>query len=103
MSLQSPQGRALQVLMITSEWPSAKSPHAVPFIVRQVEFLKRAGIDVDVFHFRGAGNPINYFHAWRAVRDRLSSRRYTLIDAQWGQSAMLALPKKTTHGDYLSR
>ena len=36
--------RPLRVLMITCEWPTTtKIPHAVPFIVRQVEFLRKAG------------------------------------------------------------
>ena len=42
----------MRVLMITSEWPSPENPHYVPFIVRQVEFLRREGVTVDIFYFR---------------------------------------------------
>lgn len=80
--------------MITSEWPSAEHPYAVPFIVRQVDFLRKAGVDVDVFHFRGGKKPLNYLKAWRMVRRKLSRHRYDLVHAQWGQSALLALPKR---------
>ncbi len=47
---------ALRVLTITSEW--INTGHGAPFIARQVEFLRRAGVDVEVFAFRGAKNPI---------------------------------------------
>ncbi len=85
---------ALRVLMITSEWPTPEHPEWSPFIVRQVEFLRRAGVRVDVFAFRGSKSPISYARAWMEVRRRLSRDRYDLVHAQWGQSAVLALPKR---------
>lgn len=79
--------------MITSEWPTTESPKDVPFLVRQVSFLRKAGVHVDVFHFRGAKNPIRYIRAWKEVRNKLSRKSYDLVHAQFGQSALLALPK----------
>ena len=58
----------MRVLMVTCEWPDENSPHHVPFIVRQVDFLRRAGVDIDVFSFRGARNPMNYLRAWAGAR-----------------------------------
>lgn len=84
----------MRVLMITSEWPTPERPEAVPFIVRQAEFLQRAGIDLDVFHFRGGQNPRNYLKAWRQVREKINLMEYDLAHAQWGQSGLLALPKR---------
>lgn len=84
----------MRVLMITSEWPSPQAPYAVPFVVRQVEFLRKAGLDVDVFHFRGAANPLNYLRAWFKIQKRLTKDKYDVVHAQWGQSALLALPKR---------
>ena len=83
----------LHVLLITSEWPSPDRPNAAPFIVRQVDFLRKAGVAVDVFPFRGAKNPLNYLRAWFKIRKKLSQNSYDLIHAQWGQSAVMALPK----------
>ena len=83
---------ALRVLTVTSEWIT--TGHGVPFIVRQVEFLRRAGIDVEVFPFRAAKNPINYLKGWRQLRRKLKRERYDLIHAQFGQSGLLALPKR---------
>jgi glycosyltransferase involved in cell wall biosynthesis len=80
--------------MVTCEWPDANNPHRVPFIVRQVDFLRRAGVDIDIFSFRGARNPLNYVRAWWAAQRRLRNGTYDLIHAQWGQSAPTVLPTR---------
>jgi glycosyltransferase involved in cell wall biosynthesis len=80
--------------MITSEWPTTESPYSVPFIARQVSFLRRANISVEVFHFCGKQNPFNYLRAWRKVRRMVRQNSYDLVHAQWGQSGALALPKR---------
>lgn len=84
----------LRVFMITSEWPEPGviiTPH---FIKRQAEFLRAAGVDVEVFNFRGERKPQNYARAWRQARARLATGRYDLVHAQFGQSGLLALPKR---------
>lgn len=78
----------ISVLMITVEWPDEKRPSAVPFLVRQVELLKERGIEVEVFSFRGAKNPINYIKAAFALRKKLQLTAFNIIHAQWGQSAI---------------
>ena len=86
---------AIRVLMITSEWPApASAPRTTHFIKRQADFLQAAGVAVDVFHFKAAKNPWNYFKAWVRVRRRLARNDYDLVHAQWGQSGLLALPKR---------
>jgi glycosyltransferase involved in cell wall biosynthesis len=62
--------------------------------VRQVEFLRKAGVDVDVFAFRGAKNPFRYLRAWFGVHRRIRQGSYDLLHAQWGQSAITALPTR---------
>src|SRR2546426_3149210 len=84
----------IRVLMITSDWPD----HAIwggtaTFIARQVDFLRAAGVSVDVFRFRGHGNPMRYASAWLGVHRRLRREQYDLVHAQFGQSGLLALPK----------
>src|SRR5262245_63876790 len=83
---------AIRVLTVTSEW--INTGHGAPFIARQVEFLRRAGIDVEVFALPRSMNPINYLKAWRRLRRKLKRERYDLIHAQFGQSGFLALPKR---------
>lgn len=83
-----------RILMITSEWPEPGHPYRAPYVVRQVDFLRRAGFEIDVFSFRGAKNPINYLRAWFNVQRRIRRGEYDVIHAQWGQSAPPALPTR---------
>ncbi|MDL1894833.1 glycosyltransferase family 4 protein [Anaerolineae bacterium CFX7] len=84
----------LKILMLTSEWPTPAHPEYAPFIVRQVDYLRRTGIQIDLFHFRGAKSPVRYMQAWKTVQSKLAHNRYDLIHAQFGQSGLLAiLPK----------
>lgn len=86
--------KPIRVLMITSEWPTPDNPTLVPFIVRQVNFLRKAGIDLQLFPFRGGKNPKNYLRYWGKVRGEISKGKFDIIHAQWGQSGLLALPKQ---------
>lgn len=86
--------RPIRVLMITAGWPQPGQPQTTHFVKRQAEFLQRAGVQVDVFQFRGARNPLNYARAWRDVRPRIDPSRVDLVHAQFGQSGILALPKR---------
>ena len=85
--------RALSVLMLTSEWPR-EADHTAHFVQRQVRFLEAAGVRVEVFPFRGAGSPLRYASAWLRARRRLARRDFDLVHAQFGQSALLAIPKR---------
>jgi teichuronic acid biosynthesis glycosyltransferase TuaC len=88
------RSKALRVLMVTSEWPVQGIPRTTGFIRRQAEFVQRAGVDVDVFPFNGEKNPYNYLRAWARLRRQLQAKRYDLIHAQFGQSGLLAFPKR---------
>src|SRR5213596_930209 len=81
--------------MITSEWASDPG-HTAHFIARQARFLRAAGVEVDVFAFRGGRRPLRYLTAWTRLRRRLAGNGhgYDLVHAQFGQSGLLALPKR---------
>jgi len=92
--------------MITCEWPTPDDPSLSPFVRQQARFLQAAGVDLDVFSFRGRKNAVNYFKAWMQVRRRLRKSTYDLIHAHHGQSGLVALPKRlplvvTFHGSDL--
>jgi len=89
----SPRG-PIRVLMATSDWPMPGRPRTTHFIKRQAEFLQAAGIAVDVFPFAGGRRLASYARAWRAMRRRLATGAYDLVHAQFGQSGLLALPKR---------
>lgn len=84
----------LKVLMVTTNWPAPGGPRTSHFIKRQADFLAAAGVDVDVFHFQAQKNVTRYLKAWLAVRQKLRTKQYDLIHAQFGQSGLLALPKR---------
>lgn len=81
----------MRVLMITSEWPTAEHPEWAVYLVQRVRFLRQAGIEVDVFAFRGLKNPFNYLKAWWQLRQQFSLKTFDVIDAQFGQSGLVAL------------
>jgi glycosyltransferase involved in cell wall biosynthesis len=80
--------------MVTSEWPETGVARTTNFIKRQVDFLRAAGVRVDVFFFHGARNLLKYGAAWARLRPRLLTGQYDLVHAQFGQSGLLALPKR---------
>lgn len=84
----------LKVLMVTTNWPAPGGPRTSHFIKRQADFLQAAGVDVDVFHFQAQKNVARYVKAWLAVRRKLRSNSYDLVHAQFGQSGLMALPKR---------
>ena len=89
-----PTRRSLRVLMATSDWPLPGRPRTTHFVKRQAEFLTAAGVDVDVFPFAAGKQLTNYVRAWREMRRRLDTGGYDLVHAQFGQSGLLALPKR---------
>jgi teichuronic acid biosynthesis glycosyltransferase TuaC len=84
----------IRVLMVTSDWVWNSWGGPAVFIARQADFLRRQGVEVDLFPFRGARNPGNYLAAWKEVRRRVKQGNYDLIHAQFGQSGITALPKR---------
>ncbi len=84
----------IRVLMVTSEWPEPGVNVTSHFIKRQADFLSAAGVEVTVFPFKGRKNPFSYFKNWVRLQARLGRDRYDLVHAQFGQSALLALPKR---------
>ena len=85
---------SMRVLMVTSDWLWNSWGGPAVFIARQAEFLRREGIEVDLFPFRGSRHPANYLAAWKEVRRRVRSGSYDLVHAQFGQSGLTALPKR---------
>lgn len=84
----------LHILMITSDFPTPGRPRTTHFVKRQADFLSAAGVHVDVLHFQGEKKLQNYAAGWLEARRRLRAGSYDLVHAQFGQSGLLALPKR---------
>lgn len=97
----------MRILYVTSEWPTDFQPWAVPFLVSQVNALRKNGIDVEVFPFRGQRKFGNYIGIYRQLHKKIRNGNYDLVHAHWGHSGFLAsLPKRiplvvTFHGSDL--
>jgi len=76
------------VLLVTTEWPTNEHPSHVPFLVSEVEHLRKFGVTVEIFYFRGSANALNYLRAFRRLHAILRINKFDLIHAQWGQSAI---------------
>ena len=59
--------------MVTTEWPTNKTPFAAPFVKRQRDKLQELGVVVDIFHFYGGGNPINYLKAQKEISQQIKN------------------------------
>jgi teichuronic acid biosynthesis glycosyltransferase TuaC len=97
------EDKRLRVLLVTSEWPTNEHPEWGTFVVQHVNFLRRAGVMMDVFSFKGRQNPISYARNWFRIHRKLRSGKYDLVHAHWAHSALLAFSWKvplvvTFHG-----
>jgi len=81
----------MRVLMITSEWPSDKYPYAGKFVEVQVSLLKKSGIDVEVFPFRGNKNPFNYVWYFLKLLIIVYKNKFDLVHCQFGQSGIFGI------------
>lgn len=81
----------LRVLYVTTQWPTEDNPTAVPFVVRHIEYMRQANIQVDVFHFRSEWRLRNYWLARREMLALLHDNNYDLIHANFAQAGLLAI------------
>ncbi|GAB4539791.1 MAG: hypothetical protein Fur002_05480 [Anaerolineales bacterium] len=96
----------MKILIVTTEWERYAGDISGIHVRQQAEALRRAGVEVDVFPFRGKKNLLNY---WRAAQElkQLNLAQYDLIHAHHGQSGVVALAQKirpmvvTFHGSDL--
>ena len=76
---------ALKALIVTNMWPSAANPASGIFVSDQVNSLRSAGVDVDVFSFQG-GTPGAYAAA-AARLARKRGERWDVVHSHFGLSA----------------
>lgn len=84
----------MRVLIVTSAWPNAGHPESGVFVKREVDSLRKAGIDAEVFFYRGGMNPFNYIKARMKILKLLAENHFDIIHTQFGQCGFLALGAK---------
>lgn len=97
----------MRVLVVTAMYPTREKPTGGIFVKEQVESLREAGVDVDIFVFDGNGSAKNYLKAGFTLRDILSKQSYDLVHAHYGLTGAIAIMQKrcpvvvTFHGSDL--
>ncbi len=95
--------RAVRALFICSQWPTAENPSIAPFVPREVNSMRAAGVELDTLLYPGGFNPINYVRAVRQMRRMIREKEYDLIHVYFGQCAVVGraqwkLPVVITYG-----
>jgi glycosyltransferase involved in cell wall biosynthesis len=80
------------VLVVTNMWPDPERPVYGIFIKRQVDSLIAAGVRCDVLYVRGYRSALAYpwAAAWFAAHSLSIRRRYRLVHAHAGETAVIA-------------
>jgi len=80
----------MNVLIVTNMYPKPERPAFGTFVKEQVDSLKEAGIQVDVFDFDGSGGAGQYLKVAGRLGRTLQDKRYDLIHAHYGLTGMVA-------------
>lgn len=80
----------MKVLVLTSIYPTKENPTLGTFVRTQVEYLKRAGIEVEVFLLRGPSQKVAYFKAPFVLRKRLADSSFDLVHAHYSYPGLIA-------------
>lgn len=80
----------MRVLLVTNMYPVPEMPSFGTFVQKQVESLRKQGIEIDVFFINGRKNTLNYLWAFPRFWGRLITKRYDLIHAHYVLSGIVA-------------
>ena len=80
----------MRVLVVTNSWPSDAHPYRV-IVQRQVDAVRRHGVDIDVLRIDGFRSRREYGRAaLKILRLNVSPRRYDVVHAHTGHCGLLA-------------
>ncbi|PYU48374.1 MAG: hypothetical protein DMG48_20525 [Acidobacteria bacterium] len=80
----------MRVLVATSIYPTSEDPSRGTFVRTQVEYLKRAGVEVELFHLKGPSRKLMYPKAVLELRQRLRASPIDLIHAHYSYVGIVA-------------
>jgi teichuronic acid biosynthesis glycosyltransferase TuaC len=83
-------GRPVRVLFVTNMWPDNERPWYGSFVHSQARSLTGIGVEVDVVAIRGYARKSAYLTAAGGMARRNLDRRYDVIHAHYGHSAVVA-------------
>jgi len=80
----------MKVLVVTNMYPSPEMPSFGTFVHDQVEALRAAGVEVEVFFFNGRKSKLSYLAAFPRFWWHLLRHRYDLIHAHYVLAGIVA-------------
>lgn len=80
----------MKVLVVTAMYPTYDRPAAGIFVKEQVDSLREAGVDIDVFAFEGKYGARSYLEAVIPLQRILRENSYDIIHAHYGLTGMVA-------------
>jgi teichuronic acid biosynthesis glycosyltransferase TuaC len=85
-----PLRHPMKVLVATAIYPTAEFPRLGTFVHTQVEYLKRAGIAIELMVLQGRSRKLMYPRAVLELRRRLAGQSIDLVHAHYGFVGMIA-------------
>src|SRR5256884_2526650 len=80
----------MKVLVATSIYPASENPSRGTFVRTQVEYLKRAGVEVELLHLKGPSRKLMYPKAVLELRRRLAASAIDLVHAHYSYVGIIA-------------
>jgi teichuronic acid biosynthesis glycosyltransferase TuaC len=80
----------MKVLIATSIYPTKENPVRGTFVRTQVEYLKRAGVEVELLVLQGRSRKLMYPKAALELRRRLADRSIDLVHAHYSYVGIIA-------------
>lgn len=84
----------MKVLVVTSIYPSNENPVLGTFVRTQVEYLKRAGVTMDLLILRGRNQKLTYLKAPFVLRRRLSDPSIDIVHAHYSYPGIIACTQR---------
>ena len=80
----------MKVLVATSIYPTSENPSGGTFVRTQVEYLRRAGVEVELLHLKGPSRKLMYPKAVLELRRRLAASSIDLVHAHYSYVGIVA-------------
>jgi teichuronic acid biosynthesis glycosyltransferase TuaC len=80
-----------RVLLVTNLYPTAEEPWRGCWVREQAEDLAALGLDLELIHFDGRPDPMNYLRTAGEIRRRVHRESFDLVHAHYGLTGAAAV------------
>lgn len=80
----------MKILYIVNIYPDASNPAAEPFVRTQIDSVRKAGADVEIFNVRSNESKLNYGRALHAIRKLSRRKSYDVVHGHYVYSGWIA-------------